>query len=258
MADLSTARTRLALTATPGQPWGTFGASEPVGGRPSYGQFSRLTPAGVPGRVYGSFAGKAESSSQLFVQPVALSPSLTIGDLTDVEAQVEFGLFPALNLSAQVFATRNHAMSLAPSLLLAATVSSSSITRNVAMPLAPSLTLTTNVQRPQTASVSLVPSLTLSATVDGSLVENLASVDIVPDLTLAATVYNLTPSPSVSLVPSLTLETQVGRIASEITVSVPMTLGPALVLSATVNEGGDVDEIEFSARTFYAIEFEVV
>jgi hypothetical protein len=259
MTDLTGATTRLGPAGVLTQPAGSMLRTLPPGDPRPDGALTQLSAAGVPGRRYGDMSGREEwQGATSYLSQVPLSPSLTIGPFTEQEAQDEFALDVSLTLTTQIFKTVTRQFALSPALTLAATVSSSNISRSGSMSLTPSLTLTTSLQRPAEGSVSLVPSLTLSATVDSSPIETLASVSLVPDLTLAATVYNLTPSPSVSLVPDLTLQVQVDRIASEITVNLPMTLGFAMTLGGSVNEGGDVDEIEFSARTFYEIEFEVV
>jgi hypothetical protein len=259
MTDLTGATTRLGPAGVLTRPAGSMLRTLPPGEERPDGALTRMSMAGVPGRRYGDMSGREEwTGATSFLCQMTLAPSLTIGPFTDQEAQVEFELDVSLTLGRQVLKTVTAAFSLAPALNLAATVSSSNITRTGAMSLTPSLTLTTLLQRPAEAAMSLVPSLTLEATSDPGLVENLVSVSLVPSLTLAATVYNNTPSVAMSLVPSLTLENQVDRIASAITVEMPMTLIPSLTLAASVNEGGDVDDITFSARTYYEIEFEVI
>jgi hypothetical protein len=246
--------TRLGTTATPSRSYGSFTRSPTGGSRSGQGPFTQLR-AGIPGRRYGSFAGKA---AQTFVEKASafsIIPRTTIGDVTDVDTDLTQYLVPRLTMSSVVIRGLASSMSLRPRVTQArGAVASSSFNKAGTASAVPVVTLASFLYRPQDVEHSLIPVVTMSCSVDDTQDEIVSDHSLVPVVTLSAVVTNTGKSVSHSLIPVLTQNNSVERVAGLLEPSITQTISPIVTLGARVSALGDVDRIDINARPYGYIE----
>jgi hypothetical protein len=243
--------TRLGTTATPSRPYGSFTRSFVGGSRSGQGPFTQLR-AGIPGRRYGSFAGK---TAQTFLEKASahsLIPRVTIGDVTDVDIDLTHYLVPRLTMSSviqRVFAA-NH--SLIPRVTMGrGQITSSSINKASTHSLIPVVTLNvSHLHRPQDLDHSLIPVVTMESTVDTTFDEILSDHSLIPVVTMSGAVDDIEQpkSGTQSLIPVVTMTVQVQRVTAQLEWEVLHSLIPVVTMSSAARFSGDVDRIDITAR----------
>jgi hypothetical protein len=246
--------TRLGTTATPSRSYGSFTRSPTGGSRSGQGPFTQLR-AGIPGRRYGSFAGKA---AQTFVEKASafsIIPRTTIGDVTDVDVDTTQYLLPRLTLSSVVTRHLASSLSLIPRVTQArGAIASSSFNRAGTASAVPVVTLTSYLNRPQDVEHSVIPVVTLSCSVDDTQDEALSDHSLIPVVTLASVVTDTGKFTTNSLIPVVTQANSVTRYTAQIEPVVTHTLAPIVTLGVRARPLGDVDRIDINARPYGYIE----
>lgn len=230
MALLTAAVTFLTLAGTPGQPPGPFTRTPPGEPRTYSGAFTRLGTHGSAARVYGSFAGKAASTSDARFPVDTYRLVLTMGDVSEVAPQLVDRYVPTLAMSGVGGLGRFGSDTYLPVVTLgvAALQKASGPSLVVADSLVPVLAMAAAQSRANTVSDNLVPVLTMTCTAS-SAAERTPSDTYVPVLTMS---YVLDGVPG--------------------TVEFPRTdtYVPVLTLSAAVQVSGEVDRIVITARPY--------
>jgi hypothetical protein len=246
------ATTRLSPAGFPGRPYGSF-THGPTSGAHS-GTFTRLSPPGVPGRLYGSFAGRSVATEDTKTSSLSVVPRVTIGDVTDVDVENWFSAIPRVTLSSAVRYEVASSLSLVPRVTQArGAVTSSSFNKPSSASAVPVVTIAvSHLSKTFDSTASLIPVVTLSNSVDtgADTLEATSDHSLIPVVTLSSSVddINQSKSNSQSLIPVATLTTQVQRYTATVPWDIPFVVAPRVTLSINARISGDVDCIDISAR----------
>lgn len=227
MALLTAAVTFLTLAGTPGQPPGPFTRS-PSGAPRSYQQFTAHGPAGVAARLYGSFAGKAASTTDARFPTDTYRLVLTMGDVSEVAPQLVDRYVPTLAMSGVGGLARFGSDTYLPVVTL--TVAALQKAGG------PSLVVTD----------SLVPVLTMAA---AQSFANSVADSLVPVLTMTCTAASAPEvTPSDTYVPVLGMTYLLDQTIGTVAVALTDTYVPTLSLSSGLRVAGEVDRIWITSR----------
>lgn len=220
----------LTLAGTPGHPPGSFTRDDPGTPRTYGGPFTRLGALAGPAQVYGSFAGKAASTSDARSVSDTYRLVLTLGDVSEVEARTTDTYVAVLGMSAQGGIAHIVADSYVPILTLGVAA------------------LQKSVATDYSGSDSYVPVLTMASAVT---VEKSGTDSYVPVLTMGATASpGQAKGVSDSYVPTLGMTALLDTVIGSVTWSLTDTYVPMLTMSATVRVSGDVDRIHITLRPY--------
>jgi hypothetical protein len=242
--------TRLGTTATPSRTYGSFTRSFVGGSRSGQGPFTQLR-SGIPGRRYGSFAGKAAQTFEEKASAHSLIPRITIGDVTDVDIDLTHYLVPRLTMSSVIQRNLAASHSLIPRVTMArGQITSSSINKASTHSLIPVVTLGYLLDRPQASDHSLIPVLTMESTVDTTFDEILSDHSLIPVVTMSGVVDDIEQpkSGTQSLIPVVTMAVQVQRVTAQLEWEILHSIIPVVTMSTAARFSGDVDRIDITAR----------
>lgn len=227
MPVLTAAITALGLSGTPGLPGGPYDHTSPPALRTYSGDFTRLT-TGTPGRLYGSFAGKASSVTEYKTANVSLIPRLTVGDTAQSDIDVTAKILPVVTVTANAQLGKTVNAALVP----------------VITPLV--LNLSKSGTQAVTGTASIVPVVRATAGVSISLP---VTASLIPVITATAAVEasnnNLV---SVSLIPVVRAQYLVQQYLASVSFPRTALLVPRVTVSTGLRIVGEVDRIDISSR----------
>lgn len=231
--------TYLALSGTPG-PWVTYDAkAEDTGAKADLTGITGLSLNGTPGRSYGTFTAKTESTEDSRSVVDTYRIVFTMGDVNEVDALLTDAYRLVIGMSGYAMTAKVASDTYVPVLTLTMAA------------------LDKSQATPKAGADSYVPVLTMAATLP---VDQFATTDTyVPVLTMGTTVSS---SDEVviadSYVPTLDMVPYVQGIQASIEYAVLDAYVVSLTMGASRVISGEVDRIVIEARPFWTIRIEEV
>ena len=228
--------TYLALSGTPGLYVEYANKTEDTAARTYTADFTRLSAAGVPGRPYGSFAGKLEASEDAKSVTDSYVPVVTFGQFDSASIRLTDTYKPVVTMTATV----GLGLSAIDTYIPRVTLGVSSLSKSGTTPIP--------------SADSYVPVVTLGTSVSAVLA---SADDYVPVVTLGVT---LDTSDAIAVtddyVPVVDFNVYLVTNIANVDYSILDTYSPRVTLSAQVNEVGEVDSITITERACGLIRIE--
>lgn len=229
--------TYLALTGTPGLAQAPGAKTEDTGAKENLTGITGLTPGGLPGRSYGTFAAKAEAleDSRSVVDTYRLA--LQMGDVSAIDALLTDTYRLAIDMSGYSLPAKEASDRYVPVLTLTqAALDKSTVT-------------------PRAGADSYVPVVTMTATLP--VEQKVVADSYVP--TLAMTVTVSTSAAVVltdSYVPVIGMDPYVQGIQGAVARAVLDSYVPTLGMTVRLAIAGEVDDIKINDRPYGLIRIE--